>query len=446
MKKIITILAFVGGILLTASLNAQETWSLQKCIDYALENNILIKQQEIAVKYQQNQLNQAKKDRLPNFNGQLGNNYNYGRSLTYQNTYENTNSISVSGYVGSDVTLWNGFSLRNIIRQRDVDLQATIQDKQKAKDDLILNIAAMYLEILFAEELVSVSESQIKITQQQIERTKQLVEAGSLAKGALLEIEAQLAQEELQMVNNRNRTQLSYLNLYQLLELPVEKSFVIEKLDRLSIEKSTPMVNSMEVFKNAVRTRPEILASQLRVQSAQHQLDQAIGARYPKLSLGANYYDNFNDNYTNPLTKKVIPFGDQIKNNKRYGYGFTMNIPIFNRFQIKTGISNAQLQVEDYEYRLQSTKNVLLKDIEQAYTNALASLKRYMASEKAVHSMEEAFRYTEEKFSVGMVNSVEYNQSKNNLTKAQSDLLQSKYEYIFRSKILDFYNGIPIKL
>ena len=126
--------------------------------------------------------------------------------------------------------------------------------------------------------------------------------------------------------------------------------------------------------------------------------------------------------------------------------GFTLNIPIFNKFQIKNGISNAQLQITDYEYQLQTAHNLLRKDIEQAYTNALAALNRYISSEKAVKSTEEAFRYTEEKFSVGMVNSVEYNQSKNYLTVAQSELLQAKYEYIFRAKILDFYNGIPIEL
>jgi outer membrane protein len=210
-------------------LMAQETWSLQQCIDYALENNIQVKQQQLNVNYQENLLNQSKFDRLPNFNGQIGNNYNFGRSLTYQNTYENTNSISVSGGLSTDVTLWNGFTLQNAIRQRELDLKATIQDLQKGKDDLMLTIAALYLEILFAEELSMIDENQMEVTQQQISRTSKLVDAGSLARGALLEIEAQLAREELQLVNSQNRTQLAYLNLYQLLELPMAKSFRIEK-------------------------------------------------------------------------------------------------------------------------------------------------------------------------------------------------------------------------
>lgn len=430
---------------------SQETWSLQKCVDYAMENNIQIRQQQLAVRYQENQTAQARYDRLPNFNGQMGNNYNYGRSLTYQNTYENTNSVSISGGLGSELTLWNGFTLTNAIRQKELDLQAGLQDLQKAKDDIVLTIAALYLEILFAEELSAIDESQMEITRQQINRTRQLVEAGRLARGALLEIEAQLAAEELQLVNGQNRTQLAYLNLFQLLELPIGRSFRIEKPVFPGISAGAVQYNSVDIFRNAMMTRPEILASQLRVESARRQLDQAMGARLPRITAGANYYNNFNDNYTrsiegSPLEREVIPFSDQLKNNQRYGFGFTMNIPIFNRMQIRTGISNAQLQIMDYEYRLQNTRNALQKDIEQAYTNALAALKRYVSSEKAVSASEEAFRYTEEKFNVGMVTTVEYNQMKNNLTAAQSQLLQAKYEYIFRTKILDFYNGVPISL
>ncbi len=451
MKRYTNILMLLILIIPGKSLLAQETWSLQRCINYALENNIQIKQQSVAVDYQENQVNQARYDRLPNLNGQLANNYNFGRSLTYQNTYENTNSTSLSGYLGTEVTLWNGFTLQNVIRQRELDLKATLQDMQKAKDDLVLGIAAMYLEILFAEELNLIDQNQADITRQQIEKTRQLVEAGRVAMGTLLEIEAQLANEELQVVNSQNRIQLAYLNLYQLLELPMAQSFKVEKPLIPDLNTSPVTYNSLEIFRNAMQTRPEILASQLRVESAQRQLDQAKGAQFPRLTFGANYYNNYNDNYfraidNDPTKTEVIPLKDQLTNNKRYGFGFTLNIPIFNRMQVRTGISNAQLQINDYEFRLQTARNSLQKEIEQAYTNAVAALKRYASSEKAVESSEEAFRYTEEKYNVGMVTTVEYNQIKNNLTAARSQLLQARYEYIFRTKILDFYNGVPITL
>jgi len=445
MKKIDV--CFTGILLMLAAVitQAQEAWSFQECLDYAMENNIRIKQQQLSTQYSENLLSQAKHERLPNLNGSLSNNLNFGRSLTYDNTYQNVNSSQVNGYLSTDITLWNGSILSNTIRQREFDLHAAMQDLQKTRDDIALNIAASYLEILFAEELTWIAESQIEVTSQQIERTVKLVDAGSLARGSLLEIEAQLAREELQLVNEQNRVQLAYLNLFQLLELPVEKSFIIEKPKLPEIKANMSLVNSYDTFKHATLARPEIKAAQLRVESARMQLEVAKGNRFPALSFGANYYNLYNNKYAD-IMGESISFRDQLSNNQRYAMGFSLNIPIFNRFQVKSGISNASLQIADYEYQLQSARNLLRKDIEQAYMNALAALNRYLSGEKAVKSTEEAFRYTEEKFNVGMVNMVEYNQSKNYLTVARSELLQAKYEYIFRAKILDFYNGVPIEL
>lgn len=443
MKHLFTLISFV--FLLGITSNAQNVWSLQKCIDYALENNIQIKQQQLNTNFIENQVSQAKSNRLPNLNAQFGNDYSFGRSLTYDNTYQNVNSMSLSGGANTNVTIFNGFTLNNEVERQELDLQASFQDLEKAKDDIMLNIARSYLEILFNEEITAVSEAQIAITKQQIDRTQQLVDAGSLAKGALLEIQAQMAREELQLVNDQNTTQLAYLTLYQFLDLPIAEHFKIEKPVLPEIKANTSMANSLDVFDNAMNSRPEIIAAQLRVKSAEKQLEIAQGSRYPTLSFGANYYNLYNNKYTN-FNGDKIEFGSQLKNNARSSAGFTLGIPIFNRFQVKNAISNSNLQIYDYKYRLQTASNVLRKEIEQAYTNALASLNRYISSEKAVVSMVEAFRYVEEKYNVGMVNSVEYNQSKNDLTAAQSQLLQAKYEYIFRTKILDFYNGISIEL
>lgn len=424
---------------------AQNVWSLQKCIDYALENNIQIKQQQLNTKYYENQVSQSKSNRLPNFNAQIGNDNSFGRSLTYDNTYKNVNSSSITGGASTNLTIFNGFQLSNTIEKQQLDLQATLKDMQKAKDDMMLNIAGMYLQILFAEELVMVDEAQMEVTKQQLSRTQQLVEAGSLAKGAQLEIEAQLAREELQLVNDKNALQLYYLGLYQLLELPIAESFKIEKPVLPEVKSNISMANSIDVFNNAMHVRPEIQAAQFRVKSAEKDLEIAKGNQYPSLTFNANYFNLYNNKYTDIKGDK-IEFGNQLKNNGRSSLGLTLGIPIFNRFQVKNGISNAELQIQDYQYRLQTSSNTLRKEIEQAYTNALAALNRYISTEKAVVSMQEAFRYVEEKFNVGMVNSVDYNLQKNQLTSAQSQLLQAKYEYIFRTKILDFYNGVPIEL
>ena len=439
MKRMYSLIVATLLLVVFTSAQGQETWSLQKCIDYALKNNIQVKMQALNSDYYSNQLDQEKYKRLPSLNLSGQNHMNFGKTLSSDNTYLNINSNSTSATLSSSVKIWNGLTLSNSIKAADMDLRASLEDMQKAKDDIMLNIAASYLEILFADELLAVAEDLLKITQLQIDRTGKLVAAGSLAKGSLLEIEAQYAREELDVVNAQNTLQLAYLALYQLLELPASESFRIEKPTLPEIGANISMLNSMDVYKNAVLVKPSVKSAQFKLESAQKQLLVAKGNLWPTLSLDGSYYNFYNNKYG-------IPFSDQRKSNESYGFGVSLNIPIFNQFQVKTGISNAKIQVENKELELQSTKNALRKEIEQAYSNALAAFKRYVANQKAVVSTKEAFRYTEEKFNVGMINSVEYNQSKNNLTKAQSDLLQAKYEYIFKTKILDFYNGKTIEL
>lgn len=445
MKRMYSLIAAAFMLVIFSGAQGQSQWSLQKCVDYALQNNIQIKQQSLNSNYYNNQLQQAKYNRLPNLNAGFQNNMSFGRTIGPDNTYLDINSNSTSGSLNANVTIWNGFTLANSIKMADMDLRASLEDLKKGKDDIMLNIAASYLEILFADELVLVAEDLLKITQLQIDRTNKLVEAGSLAKGSLLEIEAQYAREELNVVNAQNRLQLAYLSLYQLLELPATESFKIEKPTLPEIGANLTLLNSMDVFKNAVQLKPVVKSAEFKLESARKQLLIAKGNLMPTLSFGGNYYNFYNNKYTDRFGNKLL-FDSQLKSNERYGFGATLNIPIFNRYQAKTGVKNAQIQLENTELQLQNTKNLLRKDIEQSYTNALAAFKRYVANQKAVVSSKEAFRYTEEKFNVGMINSVEYNQSKNNLSKAQSDLLQAKYEYIFRTKILDFYNGQTIEL
>ena len=443
MKRMYSLIAAALMLVIFTGAQGQQTWSLQKCIDYAIQNNIQIKQQSLSTKYYNNQQKQAKYNRLPNLNASFQNNMSFG--LTPQpntNVYLDQKSNSTNGYVSSNITIWNGFILNNAIKAADLDLRASLEDMQKAKDDLMLNIAASYLEILFADELVIVSEDVLKVTQLQIDRTGKLVEAGSLAKGSLLEIEAQFAREELNMVNAQNRSQLAYLNLYQFLELPSTESFKIEKPILPEIGANLSIINSMDVFRKAVQTKPAVKSAEFKLESVRKQLKIAKGNLLPSLSFGGSY----SNQYTYFFNFQNSSIRDQLKGQQRYGFGATLTIPIFNHYQAQTQVKNTQIQVETSELTLQNTKNLLRKDIELAYTNALAAYKRYIANQKAVVSSTEAFRYTEEKFNVGMINSVEYNQTKSNLTTAQSDLLQAKYEYIFRTKILDFYNGQAIEL
>jgi outer membrane protein len=340
--------------------------------------------------------------------------------------------------------VYQGNYITNSISKLELDFQASVEDLAKAKSDISINIASTFLEILYAKDLVIVSENQLSVTNLQIKQTNEKVEAGSLARGSLLEIQAQAAGEELNLVNAKNELQLAKLKLTQLLELPLKDDFDVEIPILPEISAEASIVGSDEVYKSALTTRPEIKGADLRLQSSQFQLKMAKSALYPTVSLSGSFSTSYNNK--NTLTDEDYGFFKQLKNLKSTSVSLQMNIPIFSRFQNKYQIDNARLQVLSTELDLESAKKLLRSDIETAQTNAIASLNSYNSNQKAVSSMKEAFRYSEEKFSVGLVNAVEYNTAKTKLAKSESDLLQAKYEFIFRTKILDFYRGLPLTL
>jgi outer membrane protein len=445
MIRVFFTLAYILFLAIFASLHAQELWTLEKCITYAHENNIQIKQSDLTTKFQANNLKESKFSRLPGLNGQVSQNINFGRSLTYLNTYENVNSSQTDFGISTNAPVFQGMLITNKIKKLELDLKASMEDLAKAKDDLSLNIASTFLEILFAKELVKVSEDQLDITKQQIKQSQEKIAAGSLASGAIFEIEAQAASEELNLVDAKTQLQLAKLKLAQMLEIEYSDKFEIEipKLPEVSAQQT--VYSSQEIYQNAVKNRPEIRGAEYRYQSTQYQMKMAKSALLPSISFFANYYNLYNNKYTD-RNGATIGFGDQFKNNARKGLGLQMNVPIFNKFSSKIQVDNAKIQVLNFELELESARKVLRQQIETAQTTAVTSYNRFKAAEKAVASMKEAFRYAEEKYNVGMVNAVEYNTAKTNLLKSASDLLKGKYEFIFRTKIIDFYRGIPIVL
>ncbi len=439
MKRIlITVLA----ILWMFSSQAAEKLSLQQCIEQALNNSIMIKQYQINTQYQDNLLNQSKMNRLPDLSANVSQGFSFGRSLTIENTYENFRSANTGFSANTSVLLYNGLALKNAIKKQGYELKSSVEDLQKAKDDLSLAVASAYLDILFAKEMIKAAEKQIEQTNKQIERTSMLIESGKLAQGALLEIEAQLSREKLELVNRQNTLQVALLNLAQLLELENydQLDIVVPEIPELQAQVS--LVTASAVYDQAVETRPEIKSAGFKLLSSETQLDIAKSGALPTLSASAGFYDQ----YFSSSQANVKGFFDQIGENHRESIGLNLSIPIFDRFQNKTNISNAKLQIMNQQLQLDGKKKELRKTIQQVYVNAQASFNRFKANQAAVASMLESFRYTEEKFNVGMVNSVEYNDVKTRLAISESDLIQAKYEFIFRTKILDFYSGIPIAL
>jgi outer membrane protein len=443
MKKLIS-LAMALLVLCSSAMAQQKTWTLEECVRYAIDNNIQIKQQSLQTEMQKNSLDLSKLKLLPSVNASISHDYSFGRVLDYrQYKYVDHNTLYDNFNIGGNITLFNGLINYNTIQKNKVLLVASEQDLQNIKDNISLNIALAYLQILLNKELVIANTTQLLTTKQQIEKTRKMVDAGSVARGNLLQIEAQAAQEEVQLITMQNQLDISYLTLTQMLELKSPEGFEII-MPALTVDTASSVTGKVEdIFNVAVKNRPEIKSSEMRLESSKYDLKIARGGRSPRLTssqqLGTNYSHVFQDTAT-------VSFSDQIKNYKSYGVGFSLSIPILNGWQVNKNIANSKLGIQNSEYSLESAKKTLYKSIQQAYADAVASLKKYTASTKAVTSSEEAFRYTEQKFNVGMVAPVDYNSAKTTLLKAQSDLAQAKYEYIFKTKVLDFYKGLPLNL
>lgn len=451
---------------------SQDKWSLENCIRYALENNIQVKQQELDTRIKENSLLQSKLDLLPSLNGSYGHSYSSGRALD-QTTYEFQENQTISSgnlNANASVSLFGGLQKIQTIRENRLNLMASLKDLEKFKNDISLNIAAAYLQIILNTELLNAAINQLDITNQQVVRTEKLVDAGSLPKANLLEIQAQSAAEELQVVNAQNQLDIAYLNLIQLLELESVTDFEIE-IPVIEIPENEEVIGNVdEIFNLSRNILPQIKSAEYKLKSAEAGLNIARGRRSPQISLSGIYYTGFSDarqrityNYESTVIGQTsggenvtalmpvpdynsYPFQDQLSDNIYKSLSLNISMPVFNGWYVNNAISNAKILIMNQQYNLQYTKNLLYKEIQQAYADARAALKKYKASEKALIAMEESFSYTKQRYEVGLVNTVDYNAAKNQLSNTRSDLLQSKYEYIFKIKILDFYQGKPISL
>jgi outer membrane protein len=439
-------------VFISINVVAQELWSLEKCINYAFEHNIQIKQSVLDVESSGEDLLQSKLSLLPTLNASASHNTGWGRSLdmaTYRYTNKTTRQMYFS--LNSDITLFNGLQQVNTIRKRQFDYLAKKYNSDKIKNDMSLNIAAAYLQILFNTELVNNAKRQVEITRQQIIRTKKQVEAGVLAKGNLLDIEAQGANEEVNLVNAKNRLTLSYLDLMQLLDLKSDIQFDIEK-PQLDINAKPQLLPVNTIYNTAIGIMPEIKSAEYSLKSAEQSLAIARGQRSPRLTLNGSYGNNYSDQIkksydpTSPDFNMEKPFWDQIADNRNITLAFRLYIPIFNGFQVSNYINKSKIYKETANLNLELEKNNLRKRIEQAYTDAIAAYKTYQARKKSVESLRESFKYAQEKLNVGMLNSTDYNVAKIQLSNAESDLASAKFDYIFKTKILDFYLGKEITL
>ena len=435
------VLSTLSCFFIFISIQAQQIWSLEDCIDYALKNNISLKQSQLNIELNNNEYFQSKMELLPSVNISNSFNNNRGRYINpFTNEFDEEISSSLNLSYNSNFSLFNGFKNINQIKKAANESLKSIYDLESAQNDLISSIALTYLQILFNEELYQTSQTQLDLTKNQENRIQTLVEAGSMAQGELLNIQSQLALEEQQLIQAENQLNLSKLQLAQLLELNQYENLNVLKLDiKVPIFKIQNNINTDYAI--ALNTQSSIKSSELQINSAIYDLKIAKANYLPNLSIGYRistlYLDNVNDMFT---------FNEQLENNQQSAIYLSLNIPIFNKWSVRNSVAQSKIQIENSQLNAQQVKNQLRKNMEQAYADQLAAYKKYQATQKAVIAFKEAYTYINERYELGMVNSYEFNESKNKLITAESDELRAKYDLIFKVKLYEFYTSLKFEL
>lgn len=436
MKRIL----FAAILLSTAASAQSRVWTVGECIDYALEHNITIKQSSISVQQKEVALSTAEGRRLPGVAASGSQNLSFGRGLTADNTYANTNTTSTSFSLGAELPIFQGFDISNGIKLSKLDLAAATADLDKAKDDIRVAVAQAYVQILYSKEMLQVAKNQTGIDEQQLDRIKAMMENGRASAAEVSAQQATLAQSRLSETQAANQLSLAILELSQLLELESPEGFDIVTPSEDALRPGL-LMNPEDIYAEAVEVKPSVLSEKLRLDYAATSIERAKGAFLPSLSLsgglGSNYYTSSD--------RKSSGFGDQMKNNFSQYVGLSLNIPIFSRFSTRNQVRSAQLSYNTQELQLENVKKSLYKEIQQAYYNAVAAQSKNLSSSEAASSAEQAFILMKEKYENGKANVTEYNESKNRWLEAESNFLQARYECLYQTRLLDFYRGKDLK-
>ena len=430
-------------LLLPAISSAREIWSLERCFEHARSHNLSIKQQRLLADKASNDLRQSYSMLYPNLNASSNQGFNYGRTIDrFTNEFATERVAFQDMYLASELTLFAGFQQINNIRMNLARNTAFRYDADKLENDIILSIASAYLQILYFEDMVDVARQQLAVSRQQVERTRILLEGGTVARGALLEIEAQASQEELNLLTAENNLNLSYLELVHLLDLDPAVPFAIEK-PALEVDGSFVFYDPTTVINRAMMREPSVLASRSRIEMAEKGLQLYQGERYPRLGF-TSYIGTGYSGAARRLENQVpvaIPYRDQVTDNFNLAVQLRLQVPIFNRFQVHTRVQNARIDLETARLAHDQTQNNLNKAIQQAHADAMAALQKYQGTQKSMYAFAESYHYAEQRFSLGMISSIEYNEAKARLARAEVEALQAKYEFLFKVKILEFYQG-----
>ncbi|MDX5320823.1 MAG: TolC family protein [Bacteroidota bacterium] len=466
-KTKIHALALLPILLFCSSLNAQKLWTLDECLTYALEHNLSLKQNELAVRDAENTLLQAKMRRLPSLNGSASNVYNFGRSIDpLTNANVQRNSANWRFGLSSGLVLFNGFQIQNSIQQQRNMVYASRFDEEVAKNDIGMSLANAYLQVLFAKELVKINTEQKKSTALQLERAEKFYEAGRVAESAVLEMKAQLANDHLNLVNATNQEWMARVTLFQMLMLSPDSNDVA--VPEISEVPDAGVVSAGHLLSLYQEKAPELKAAESRVNASQYGWKVAQGAYSPQLAISANlgtiysdqalmpvygptlFYQQYYDANGVPIAQvplpnvtgtQTTPFGDQMNNNFGQTVALSLTIPIFNNYQTKGGVRRAEINYQNTVLAKQITWNTVERNVTQAFNEYLSAKARYEASKASKEAQEASFAYAQKRYDEKLISPVEYNLVLNNLISARSNFIQAKYELMFRYKIIDFYKN-----
>ncbi|MFL0683336.1 MAG: TolC family protein [Algoriphagus aquaeductus] len=449
MKKLFTAALLVLAFQVPSFAQSEITGpiDLLTAVEIALENNLTLKRTEINQGNFEAELLANQGRRIPSLSSGVFPGYRWGRSINpVTNLFETRRIGNINVTANSSLPIFNGMRINNSIAQARKNLEAGQYSLQATRNTITLSVINLFIDVVFNREQVKIAENQLKTTSEQLERTKKLVAAGSLPLTNQLDLQSQNATNQLNLINAVNGLRLAKLALTQAMVIPFTEDFdVIEpayEVNQAELTSSTPM----EIFEVAVTTLPQIKAAEANIEVAEYGVKIAKGAFYPTIGAGVSIFSNYVDQAFLPGSSEIIPFRTQIENNLSQSGNLQLNIPIFSNFSNKASLQRARVQQRLAEVEAQEAKNTLRQDIETAYTQALAAEQSYQASLVRIKSLEETFRVSQQQFDLGAINSVDFQVAQNNLFNAQADLINAKYSYIFRVKVLDFYLGNPLNI
>lgn len=438
MKRI----AFLGSLflLVQASGLAQPHYTLQQCIDTALAKNIGVKQNGLLAEAAEVNMKQARANLLPDLNASMDHGINTGRSIDpFTNGYVNQ-SINYASYgANTGIVVFNGMNLHNQVKQYSYAYDASRMEQQQAKDNLTLNVILAYLQVLNNEDLLSSAIAQKSVSAKQLERLNVLDKQGAISPSQVTDVKGQLMNDELNILNMRNNLETAKLSLAQLMNVPYDKGMTLERMNADDFL-TAYAVSSSDVYQNALQQFSLVKSVELRRKSSEYALKAARGTYFPTVTLGGSMQTNYSSVAQNSTGK--IPYNDQIKNNVFYSINLGVRIPIFNSFRTRNAVKLADITVRNNELIEENTKLQLRQQIEQAHLNMTNAYERYKTLLNQVEAYQTSFKAAEARFTAGVGTSVDYVIAKNNVDRANINLIAAKYDFVLRKKILDYYQNI----